>query len=177
MRTPRGVRPTTKTERATERVEDYFVGRFSAMGGPCTVLVDSDDRDEAEALVAIAAHEACRIERKFSRYRTDNPIHEINHAAGEAVEVDDETAHLIDYAVTCWELSEGRFDITSGVLRRRLALRRWRRGADPHGGVECLQWVGWGKVSWRESRSPCPPGWRSTSAASARSTRSIAPPG
>ena len=160
-RPPHDGRPTTTApdpEPTTERVEDYFVGRFSAMGGPCTVLVDGVDRAEAEALVEIAAQEAWRIERKFSRYRTDNPIHEINHAAGEAIAVDDETAHLIDYAVTCWELSEGRFDITSGVLRRLWRFDGGDKVPTRTALVECLRWVGWGKVSWRERTISMPAG-------------------
>ena len=36
---------------------------------------------------------------------------------GEAVEVDEETARLLDYAAILFEQSGGLFDITSGVLR------------------------------------------------------------
>ncbi len=42
----------------------------------------------------------------------------INASAGGAVKVDAETAGLIDFAFQCYELSDGLFDITSGVLRR-----------------------------------------------------------
>ncbi len=142
----------------TERVEDYFVGRFAAMGGPCSLLVDSDDRHEAEALVAIAALEARRIEQKFSRYRAGNLIDRINHAEGEPVAVDEETAHLIDYAATCWELSGGLFDITSGVLRRL-----WRfdgsNKVPTRGAVEaCLVYVGWRRVTWQGGTLTLPAG-------------------
>ena len=126
-----------------ERVEDYFVGRFSAMGGPCSVLVDGDDRDAAVALVETAAQEAWRIERKFSRYRTDNAIHSINHAGGEPVAVDEETALLLDYAVTCWELSGGLFDITSGVLRRLWRFDGGNKVPRSAAVAECLRrWAG-----------------------------------
>ena len=143
---------------ALDRVEDYFAGRFEAMASPCTVLVDGDDRDEAAALVEIAAAEALRIERKFSRYRTDNLIHEINHAAGRPVEVDEETAHLIDYAVTCWEMSEGLFDITSGVLRRIWKFDGGSRVPGPREIEECLERVGWGRVAWKDRTLSMPAG-------------------
>ena len=67
-----------------DRAEGYFVGRYTAMASPCMVLIDGDDREEAAALVEIAAREALRVERKFSRYRTDNVIHAINHAGTPA---------------------------------------------------------------------------------------------
>lgn len=41
---------------------------------------------------------------------------------GDAVSVDDEAANLLDFAATLHDLSAGRFDITSCILRK--ALRR-----------------------------------------------------
>lgn len=150
---------TFKVERlALDRVEDYFAGRFEAMASPCTVLVDGDDRDEAAALVETAAQEALRIERKLSRYRTDNLIHEINHANGRPVEVDEETAQLINYAATCWEMSEGLFDITSGVLRRIWKFDGRRRVPGPKAIEACLANVGWGRVTWQDRTLTMPAG-------------------
>lgn len=150
--------PAAPLAPTTERVEDYFVGRFSAMGGPCSVLVDTDDREAAEALVAIAATEARRIERKFSRYRDDNPIHLINHAQGEPVAVDAETAQLIDYAVTCWELSGGLFDITSGVLGRLWRFDGSNRVPTRSAVEACLAHVGWSRVTWQAGTITLPAG-------------------
>ena len=128
------------------------------MAGPCTVLFDGDDRDEAAALVEIAAREAQRIEQKFSRYRTDNAIHEINHAAGRPIRVDEETGHLLDYAATCWELSGGLFDITSGVLRRVWRFDGGSKVPSRRAVEECLQHVGWQRVAWRERVLTMPAG-------------------
>ena len=69
-------------------------------------------------LAALACTTELRIEHKFSRYREDSVVATINGAGDAGVELDSETAALIDYAAKCYELSEGRFDITSGVLRR-----------------------------------------------------------
>lgn len=154
----RRAEPSPERVPALDRVEDYFVGRFEAMAGPCTVLIDGDDRDAAAALVELAAREALRIERKFSRYRNDNVIHEINHAAGRPIHVDEETAHLLGYAATCWEISGGLFDITSGVLRR---VWKFDGGAKVPGqkAIEvCLQHVGWERVTWREQTFSMPAG-------------------
>jgi len=135
-------------EVALARERDTFVGRFAAMASPCEVLVDTDDGHLAASLAAIAAAEAARIERTFSRYRTGNIIDRVNHAGGQPVEVDPETASLIDYAATCHELSGGRFDITSGVLRRVWKFDGGARVPDPGAVREVLQNVGWHRVRW-----------------------------
>ena len=128
------------------------------MGGPCSVLVDGDDPEAAADLVDVAADEARRIERKFSRYRRDNVVHEINHAAGRPVAVDEETAQLLDYAATCWEMSEGLFDVTSGALRRVWKFDGGRRVPGRKAVEKCLEHVGWGRVTWRERTLTLPAG-------------------
>ena len=97
--------------------DDYFRGCFQAMASPCEILIETTDRQKAQKVLEAAYQEAVRVEQKFSRYRDDNIIYKINQSAGEAVEVDSESALLLDYAWQCYDLSEGRFDITSGVLR------------------------------------------------------------
>jgi thiamine biosynthesis lipoprotein len=118
------------------------------MACPCTVLIDVEDRAIATELTAIAHSEALRVERAFSRYRTDNIVHAINNAAGRPVEVDAEAAYLLDYAATCWEMSQGRFDITSGVLRRVWTFDGGDRVPSSESIAECLTHVGWHRVRW-----------------------------
>jgi len=66
-----------------------------------------------------------RIEAKYSRYLPDSVTTRINDAAGgNAVAIDAETAALLRYADHCFALSGGRFDITSGVLRRAWDFKR-----------------------------------------------------
>jgi FAD:protein FMN transferase len=154
----RRAEPSPERVPALDRVEDYFAGRFEAMACPCTVLIDGDDRDAAAALVEIAAREAHRVEQKFSRYRTDNVIHAINHAAGRPIEVDEETAQLIGYAATCWEISGGLFDITSGVLRRVWKFDGGSKVPGQRAVEECLQHVGWRRVTWRDRTLTMPAG-------------------
>jgi thiamine biosynthesis lipoprotein len=140
------------------RVEDYFVGRFEAMASPCEVLVDGDDRPEATGMLATAQREAQRVERKFSRYRPGNVIHRINHAQGRPVTVDRETASLIDYAATCWEMSDGMFDITSGVLRRVWRFDGGDRVPSTAAVRDVLQHVGWHRVTWEHPTLTMPQG-------------------
>jgi thiamine biosynthesis lipoprotein len=135
-----------------------FIHSFRAMGSPCEVRIDSRDSALAGWLGQLAEAEALRIEHKFSRYRSDNIIAAINAAAGEPVEADTETAALLDYAARCHELSGGRFDITSGVLRRL-----WRFDGSDNVPTrrqvrDLLPLVGWEKVSWAAPRIVLPAG-------------------
>jgi len=141
-----------------KRVEDYFVGAFSAMANPCQVLIDTDDPQEATAITHIAEEEAQRIESKFSRYRSNNIVDRINRSDGKPVQVDQEAALLIDYAKTCYDISDGMFDITSGVLRRA-----WKFDGSSHvpgkNEVEfLLKRVGWWRVRWDGAMLSIPSG-------------------
>lgn len=139
-------------------VDDHFVGRFTAMASPCEVLVDTTERADAERLGRVAQDEALRVERKFSRYRTDNMIHEINHSAGRPFEVDAETAGILDYAATLYEASGGLFDITSGILRRVWKFDGSDRVPSQAAVGEILPFVGWDKVAWDRPRLTLPAG-------------------
>ena len=132
------------------RTGGLWHGQFKAMGGPCEILIDNDHQKTAANAFRCAVDEALRIEKKFSRYRDDNIIYTINQAGGEAVEVDDETARLLDYAQTCYQLSEGRFDITSGVLRKVWKFDGGNNVPDPEQVNAVLSKVGWSKVQWHK---------------------------
>jgi len=131
------------------RVDDLWIASFRAMGGPCEVLVEVDRESKAQSLAARAAECAWRIEEKFSRYRSDNVVARINAANGAAIEVDDETANLLDFAATLHRLSGGAFDITSGVLRRAWTFDGGARVPTAGEIDRLLPLVGWDKVSWQ----------------------------
>lgn len=124
-------------------------GSFVAMANPCEILLETQDAALAKQLTDLAANEARRIEYKFSRYRDDSVIHAINNSAGNPVEVDSETAQLLDYGQLLWQLSEHAFDITSGILRR---IWKFDAGNDPpsqHQINEYLRLIGWQRVQWQ----------------------------
>ena len=111
--------------------------------------MDTPDEALAYQLLSIAEREAKRIEQKFSRYRDDNIIFEINNALGQPVEVDAETALLLDYAGQCYQLSDGHFDITSGVLREVWHFDGSNRIPSRAEVNSILPRVGWSKVAWQ----------------------------
>jgi len=126
-----------------------WLGTFDAMASKCEVHVDTADREDAARVLASVADEALRIEEKFSRYRSDNVVHAINTAAGRPVTVDDETARLIDYAAQLFELSGGKFDITSGVLRRIWRFDGSDRVPSRNQIENVRRLVGWRRVRWQ----------------------------
>jgi len=101
-------------------------------------------------LTNLAFEEAIRIEHKFSRYRDDNIIYRINHLSTNALQVDEETALMLDFAQQCYDLSDGKFDITSGVLRQIWTFD----GSDnipSQQQVDALkQRIGWQKLKWQK---------------------------
>ena len=98
---------------------------FDAMASRCEVRLAAPDLEAASRLAKLAIDEVRRIERKYSRYRTDSVVGRINAGAGGAwTALDAETEALFDYAATLHASSGGLFDITSGVLRRAWDFRR-----------------------------------------------------
>lgn len=138
--------------------ENYWCGHFRAMASPCDVLIDGVDEETARQLVSLAAQEAWRIEEKFSRYLSGNVVDRIHHSAGQVVEVDDETARLLDYASRCHELSGGRFDITSGILRKVWRFDGSDQLPDPDHVAALLPRIGWHRVTWRAPYLSLPEG-------------------
>ena len=128
------------------------------MASPCEVHVGEADREIAQRIVALAEGEAARVEAKFSRYRRGNIIDAINTADGRTVVVDDETGRLLDYAARLHELSGGKFDVTSGVLRRAWRFDGSDRVPSREAVAALLPVVGWHKVRWRAPELTLLPG-------------------
>jgi thiamine biosynthesis lipoprotein len=100
-------------------------------------------------MATIVAEEAWRIEKKFSPYREDSVLAWIHRNRGKLLAVDAETAALLDFAQHCYEISDGLFDITSGILRAA-----WRfDGSDRFPSAadvdRLLPLVGFAKLTWR----------------------------
>ena len=109
---------------------------------------EATGRTQALELTQLAAAEAWRIEDKFSRYRAGNVVDRINSAAGAPIVLDRETSQLIDFAQTLFEISDGSFDITAGVLRRLWVFD----GSDnipAQAEIDrVVPLVGWDRVAW-----------------------------
>lgn len=131
-------------------LDGYVRGQFRAMASPCEILLETSDQQKALTLFEMAYQEAIRVEQKFSRYREDNIIYKINHSEGEPVEVDEETALLLDYAEQCYDLSGGMFDITSGVLREIWHFDGSDQVPSEKEVSAIIPRVGWKKIKWKK---------------------------
>lgn len=125
-----------------------YEASFTAMNSPCQLLIEANANLESQiqAVCEQVANEALRIEHKFSRYRDDNQVHQINQ--GQRVETDAETQALFAFAGNAFEISEGLFDITSGILRRiwnfkNLTTLPTGQQIQAHKAL-----IGWQKVNW-----------------------------
>ncbi|ALT00433.1 FAD:protein FMN transferase [Lacimicrobium alkaliphilum] len=129
------------------------------MASPCEVLIDTTDRQLAEQLAAVAYFEARRIEQKYSRYLSDNLCSRINLSQGQRVASDDETYRLLCFADSCYQLSEGLFDITSGVLRQAWKFDGSDRLPEAQQVAALLPLIGWQQVRFDQHSIILPPGF------------------
>ncbi len=92
---------------------------FKALGSNCEIQLYATDSNQGQNVANLVIADVQRIEHRYSRYRADSVLTTINRTAnqGGSVQVDEETLALLNYANTCYQQSDGLFDITSGVLR------------------------------------------------------------
>lgn len=129
---------------------NYYHYDFKAMGSPCSIQLYAGSSRKAKRAAKVVMEDVYRLEAKYSRYRADSLLSGINRVAAQGghISVDGETAGLLDYAATCYQQSDGLFDITCGILRRAWD---FKSGKIPDQEIiqSLLQKIGWHKVSWR----------------------------
>lgn len=131
---------------------------FSAMASPCEVLCETGDLDFARSLGEFAAAEARRIDEKFSRYKAGSVIAAILASRGRSYTCDPETARLLDYGEMLWRVSEGRFDLTSGILRHAWQFEEATHSPAIHQLPELMRHVGWQRLQWASPELTLPGG-------------------
>lgn len=130
---------------------------FHAMGCPCELQLYPSEAADVGEVARAGIQEVERLEAKFTRFGDESLTSVINRSAGssEGVEVDDETASLLDYAETAYAQSDGLFDITSGILRHAWDFKSGQLPAAST--VEALRrCIGWERVRWQRPRVVLP---------------------
>ncbi len=119
------------------------------MGSPCELKLYADDENTAKQAANDAIAEVHRLEKKYSRYREDSVTTKINNSAGDknGIEVDSETALLLNYAQVGFEQSDGLFDISSGILRKAWDFRSQQLPSQNEIDA-LLPLIGWDKLIW-----------------------------
>lgn len=132
---------------------------FHAMGSPCEIQLYARDQARAQHIAQLAIADASRLEQRYSRYRAGSILSAINQVAakGGSIQVDDETASLLNYAQACYQQSDGLFDITSGLLRQAW---NFKSGQLPQQSQieQLLHRIGWHKVRWEAPTITFDPG-------------------
>ena len=119
---------------------------FKAMASQCEVVLGGLTKEQAQPLFLAAQEEVKRIEKKYSRYREDSLLSQINnHSLNEPVCCDEETLSLLDNAGTLYRASDGLFDPTSGVLRKVWDFEK-KLLPEPAALSEALALIGWPAV-------------------------------
>lgn len=127
----------------------YYRYEFKAMGTPCDIQLYAQTPALAEQVANLVITDVRRLEGRYSRYRSDSFLAEINRvaASGGSISVDVETSGLLNYAATCYAESGGLFDITSGILRRAWSFQD-NILPDDIQIQKLLTKVGWDKINW-----------------------------
>jgi thiamine biosynthesis lipoprotein len=116
---------------------------FSTMGCPCALHVEDVSDDVAQRALAVVLAEVDRLDRKYSHYRDDSLLATLQRST-EAVDVDDETANLFDFAAELNRQSDGLFDITAGKLTRL-----WDGRKPKQSEIDAaLRVTGWHRIAW-----------------------------
>jgi thiamine biosynthesis lipoprotein len=132
---------------------------FQAMGSSCEIQLLEPSRIEARNKVRKMQDEVKRLEQKYSRYLSSSYLTEINAHAGHrnGIEIDTETSSLLNHALSCYEQSDGLFDITAGVLRRAWDFRSGK--VPSQAGIDrLLPLIGLHKLQISKSRLVLPAG-------------------
>ncbi len=124
-----------------------FYLSFEAMASPCEVLIDTKCKDLAIKLGHAVANEAWRIQDKFSRYQASSICSQLNDIAGSICTIDQETFLLLQFADQAHQLSDGRFDITSGILRKAWHFDGSDNIPTQSAINELMPLIGWPKVT------------------------------
>lgn len=131
---------------------------FQAMASPCEVLLTTFDQSLIKEIAEKTCSETRRIEQKFSRYVKNNLCWQMNQSHGQPVTIDQETFQLLNFAKNMYQLSDGKFDITSGVLRK---IWQFKPQAKPPSQIEInnlLPLIGFEKINYDEITFTMPEG-------------------
>ncbi len=132
--------------------KDFFQVSFQAMASDCELLIDLPEEriGFAKHLADIAVREVWRIERKYSRYLAANTFTRIHEQSGHWQGIDDETYRLLEFADQGWQISDGLFDLSSGVLRKVWSFNGSDQLPEQADIQVLLSDIGWSKLDYRK---------------------------
>ncbi len=121
------------------------------MGSPCRITLYGNDHKQLTHSIGVCREVVRDLESKYSRFQPDSILSRINKSAGSGkfIPIDQELAAILAYADTCFQMSNGLFDISSGVLRRIWDFSK--KSIPPQRAIEhLLPLIGWEKIERRD---------------------------
>lgn len=85
---------------------------FRALGSDCSLRVWAEDAASGARMIDHAIDLLVGLDRKWSRFRADSELSELNRGAGKPVAVSSETCTLMSLAIEAWRSTDGLFDPT-----------------------------------------------------------------
>ena len=131
---------------------DGFCIQFDAMASACEIIVEIDDQLLANKIGKAVSEEVWRIEDKYSRYNPESLCSQINQSNGKPITIDDETFVLLNFADTFYQLSDGVFDLTAGVLRKVWIFDCSDKVPSNKSIAKTMGNVGWQKVKYDDKK-------------------------
>jgi len=128
----------------------FYQHKFSAMGSPCALNIYCENPQISQKILSQVLGELKRLEDKYSRYLSSSLLSKINAAAGvNKVDIDDETYALLAYAEQAYQISDGLFDITTGVLRHLWDFKK-QQIPSQNNINKFLLLIDWQSVEWNQ---------------------------
>ncbi len=131
--------------------------KLKAMGCPCEILIQSKDIIVCNSIIRDTIVEINRIEYKYSRYIKGSFLSNLNLYS--KAELDDETYYLIQIADNAYNLSNGLFDITSGILRKVWSFTPNASFPNKKQIQDLIPFIGWRKVFFNKNSIILPKGF------------------
>ena len=114
-----------KTVLLSENMLKEYASKARLMGSAFEFIVTANNNREGNALLLECNAEVQRIEKLLSEFRDDSETSLINrHAGKKAVEVSEETYSLLQRSNNISLMTQGAFDITSGILKKLYAFKK-----------------------------------------------------
>jgi len=115
---------------------------FQCMTTGIELFLDAEDAGAAEKALAEAERFFFQVEARFSRFRVDSELSQLNAASGKTSEVSPDLAELVGLALAAAQMSGGIFDPTiidkleTAGYDQSIELVRARETARPAGGAQ-----------------------------------------
>jgi len=124
-----------------------------SMGTLMDIVIISDKTREAEMAITEAFAEIERISNKYSTFKKDNFMFEMNSSV-DTFEIDIETYYLLKKCDEMWKITDGRFDAAVGNLIELVGFEKGKAHLPDADSIKSiLAETGWKNVDFIESAS------------------------